>query len=129
VSSRGDVLDPICLWAKRVLVVEDEALIAMHHVDQRRALGCVVLGPVGTVRDALALIATMRPDGVLLDGNLHGELSTAVAETLVRLTVPFLVVTAYRRSLLAHAVLREAPYLSKPYRARDLVARMVETFC
>lgn len=121
--------DPDCLRRKAVLVVEDETLVAMHHADQLRGLGCVVIGPVGTVRDALATIERMRPDAVLLDGNLHGEMSVPVAEALRRQGVPYLVVTGYLQSLLGHPALREAPYLAKPFRVRELVTRMVETFC
>jgi CheY-like chemotaxis protein len=118
-----------CLRSKVVLVVEDEALVAMHHADQLQALGCVVLGPVGTVHEALAAIAHRRPDAALLDANLHGELSVPVAEALRRMGVPYLVVTGYLRSLLAHPALHEAPYLAKPFRSREFVRRMVETFC
>jgi CheY-like chemotaxis protein len=118
-----------CLRSKVVLVVEDEVLVAMHHADQLRALGCVVLGPVGTVRDALAAIEHRRPDAVLLDGNLHGKLSVPVAEALRRMDVPYLVVTGYLRSLLVHPALREAPYLAKPFQSMEFVRRMVETFC
>jgi len=118
-----------CLRRLTVLVVEDEALVALHHADQLRSLGCVVLGPVGTVRDALTMIERRRPDAVLLDGNLHGEMSGPVAEALSRLGVPFLVVTGYLQALLADPSLREAPYLAKPFRSQDLVRRMIETFC
>ncbi|WYK05097.1 response regulator [Cereibacter sphaeroides f. sp. denitrificans] len=66
----------------RVLVVEDEFLIAIDLQLMLEDVGCTVLGPVGTVDDALRILDETRPDVVSLDLNLRGESSVPVAEKL-----------------------------------------------
>lgn len=81
---------------KRVLVVEDEYMLAD---DLRRAFedhGSTVLGPVGNVGDALNTIATGETiDAAVLDLNLGGERAFAVADALVARGVPLLIATGY----------------------------------
>jgi CheY-like chemotaxis protein len=60
-----------------ILVVEDEAMIAMFLEDMLIDLGCRVAGPVGAVAPAIALIESgPRLDGALLDVNLRGAVPT-----------------------------------------------------
>lgn len=76
---------PRDLAGLRVLVIEDESLIAMHVEDLLGQLGCEVVGFAGTVEKALASIASLEMDMVLLDMNLHGMAADPVAEaTLAR---------------------------------------------
>ncbi|MGU3540569.1 response regulator [Methylobacterium sp. A54F] len=90
---------PNALAGRRVLLVEDEYFIAD---DMRRALeerGAEVLGPVGSVDTALALIAeTPRIDGAVLDINLRDVMAYPVADRLRERGVPFLFATGYERS-------------------------------
>ena len=80
----------------RLLVVEDEALVAMLIEDILLDLDCVVIGPVGTVAQALALLHHEEIDGALLDVNLGGgERSYPVADALAARNVPFVFVTGY----------------------------------
>jgi CheY-like chemotaxis protein len=80
----------------RLLVVEDEALVAMLIEDILLDLDCVVIGPVGTVAQALALLHREEIDGALLDVNLGGgERSYPVADALAARDVPFVFVTGY----------------------------------
>src|SRR3954454_765531 len=96
---------------RRVLVVEDEYIVALDLEDTLRALGCEVLGPAASVARALALLARERPDAVTLDLNLLDELAVPVAELLASMGVPFLVVGAYSSAL-------KKPGFSRPARAR-----------
>jgi DNA-binding NarL/FixJ family response regulator len=83
------------LTGLRVLVVEDEFLIALDLGSILDRLGCTVLGPAATVHEALHLLAADPPDVALLDLNLFDGRSTPVAEALVARGVPFAVVSAY----------------------------------
>lgn len=67
----------------RVLVVEDELLVAMEMEEALAQMGCVVLEPAPSVARALALLERKTPDLALLDVNLGRERSTPVAEALL----------------------------------------------
>ena len=90
---------PILLRGKRILVVEDEAIVAMLIEDELLEAGAEVVGPAGSVGDALQLIEAAAADGGLsaavLDINLDGEAVRPVADTLAALGVPFLFATGY----------------------------------
>jgi DNA-binding response OmpR family regulator len=105
------------LAGRKVLVVEDEWVLARALQDTLDRWGCQVLGPFARATDAVAALADRtapRPDLALLDLNLADGTSLPVAERLARLGVPFLLVSAcgsLPRD--AAAVLRAAPYLTK----------------
>jgi CheY-like chemotaxis protein len=105
-----------------VLIVEDELLLAMDYEETLRGEGCTVLGPVGRQSRALALLEHERPNAAILDLNLAGERSTAVAEALEARGVPFVIVSGYADRTLHEPVLRRAPRLQKPLRPQDLVS-------
>ena len=98
----------------RILVVEDDYMLAD---DLRRELdeaGAIVLGPVGTVEDALKAIDTEpRIDGALLDVNLGGEMAFPAGDLLVRRRVPFAFTTGYDDDVIpsrfAHVPLCQKP--------------------
>lgn len=102
----------------RILVVEDEMLIMMQTMDLLEDLGCVPMA-AATIASALTLIAEAPFDAAMLDVNLGGEMSYAVADALVALEVPFVFATGYvgeerRDGYAEHAVLQ------KPFRAHQL---------
>lgn len=105
----------------RILIVEDECFIA----DDARAVlsnsGAEVLGPVPTVAEARALIdAEPRPDAVLLDVNLGGEMTFDLADTLRSRGIPFAFMTGYDRLALG-TWFPGAEILQKPVCAAQLV--------
>ncbi|HSN70097.1 MAG TPA: response regulator [Steroidobacteraceae bacterium] len=82
--------------ARRILVVEDEYLIAADLARQLEAAGVEVLGPVPTVAAALDLLArTSDVDGAVLDVNLRGENVLPVAATIRERGIPFVFATGY----------------------------------
>ena len=83
------------LAGRRILIVEDEALVAMLVEDALLDAGAEVIGPVATVAEAMALLDAGSPDGAVLDLNLAGETSTPVADLLAARGVPFVVATGY----------------------------------
>ena len=108
------------LEGARLLIVEDEPLIAIELQDLLEQRGAAVLGPTPSVQTALAAIESDRPDAALLDVNLRGVRSTPVASVLLAASIPFLLVTGYSRSQLPDPELRKAPIVPKPVIARDL---------
>lgn len=73
---------------KRVLIVEDEPLIAMDIQSHFLENGWVVVGPVGSIEQALKLIDTDMPSLGILDINLHNQNSYTVAEKLQQRQIP-----------------------------------------
>lgn len=110
--------------ARRILVVEDEFLVADHIASTLEDLGYVVVGPVPTIEDALAVIANEPIDCALLDANLDGVSSSSIAEALIERGVPFIVCTGYGLLTLAADILNTAPRLTKPFRNADLAATL-----
>lgn len=98
----------------RVLVVEDEAIVAMLIEDILLDLGCVVLGPAASVDAALRLLEEAPADAAVLDINLSGEMVFPVADELERRSIPFIFSTGYGRAGL-DVLHTDKPVLQKPY--------------
>ena len=81
---------------QRVLVVEDEALVAMELARILTEAGAHVIGPAGDIDDALVLVEAGGIDRALLDINLGGRLITPVAAALTRKSIPFVYLTGYQ---------------------------------
>ncbi|MBX6373219.1 MAG: response regulator [Acetobacteraceae bacterium] len=112
------------LGGRRILVVEDEALVAMLVEDALVDAGGEVLGPVATVADAVALLENeAAPDAAVLDLNLAGETSVPVADVLAARGVPFVVATGYGAAGLPPEH-KDAPVLAKPYDPAELTATL-----
>jgi two-component SAPR family response regulator len=114
------------LAGHRVLVVEDEFLLAMELEALLERNGCEVLGPASTVEWALALIVHDRPDLALLDVNLKGLRATPVAAALRERGVPFVLITGYSRLQLTEPELHAAPRIDKPLTCGDLKRAMAQ---
>jgi DNA-binding NtrC family response regulator len=98
----------------RVLVVEDEALVALQLEDMLTDLGCAVIGPAARVHQALDLLDGCRLDTAVLDLNVAGELVYPVADALARRGVPFIIATGYGAGAVA-VPYRRRPILQKPF--------------
>jgi CheY-like chemotaxis protein len=112
------------LAGRRVLVVEDEAMIALMQVSLLESAGCTVVGPVRRVDAALRAIAEHRVDVAVLDINLFGEPVYPVADALTRRNVPFVFLTGYGDEEIP-PVYRTRRRLVKPWDERELL----ETLC
>jgi CheY-like chemotaxis protein len=99
---------------RRILVVEDEYFIADDLRNALEALGAIVVGPVPTVEDALAIISSQQAiDGATLDVALRGVTSYPVAKLLIEHGVPFVLLTGYDERALPRR-LRSLPRCQKP---------------
>lgn len=97
-----------------ILVVEDELLLADHIVEILQEAGAEIIGPVGTLSGALALLQTIGPlDGAVLDIRLQDEAVYPLADALRERAVPFVFVTGYMAGAIP-ARYRNIPRYEKP---------------
>jgi DNA-binding response OmpR family regulator len=103
----------------RVLVVEDEPVVAMFLEDILQGLGCETVGPAGRLAEGLALAEHEILGAAILDINLVGERSMPIAEVLRRRGVPFAFASGYGAAPEGFETL---PLIEKPYREADIDA-------
>ena len=115
---------------KKILIVEDNAIIAMETIDRVKRLGYGVSGLAATGRDAIRLARAMQPDLILMDINLRGDMDgiEAAVEILRRASVLVIYITAYSDEDTLKRAMASKPfrYLVKPYKERDLYASIEE---
>lgn len=102
------------LAGRKILVVEDDYMIASDLADALRDAGAEVIGPAPSIEAALRLVrAAPEMDAALLDVNLRGEMAFPVADALERRGVPFVFATGYDRAVIparyAHVTRCEKP--------------------
>ena len=108
----------------RVLVVEDEFLIALEVEDAIRRAGGTVIGPVSTLENGLDTAEHGTFDVAVVDMNLRGEVATPIAETLAQRRIPFVAATGYDIARIAPEL--DCPrHLRKPYRSDELIHTLV----
>jgi CheY-like chemotaxis protein len=105
----------------RVLLVEDEALIAMLMEDMLAELACDVAATVGQLDEAIAVAGSQDFDMAFVDVNLRGVPAWPLAEVLRARGIPFAFVTGYGAAGTAGAH-PDVPVLQKPFRSQDLEA-------
>lgn len=98
---------------RRVLLVEDEALVAIMMRDMLTDLGYSVVGPVGDRTTAIAAARQADIEGAVLDLNLRGETTYLVADELNARGIPFIFLTGYDRGVIDRRY-SGAPLLQKP---------------
>jgi two-component SAPR family response regulator len=112
----------------RILIVEDEFLVAMLVEEMLQDLRCEIVGPVSTLEEAIATVRQNHLDGALLDVNLNGKNVSPVADELLGHEVPFILVTGYGGHKADPPVLTRAPRVTKPVNFEQLADRMTEVF-
>ena len=113
-------MDEQMLSGKRALVVEDEMLVLMAIEDMLADLGCTSITAAASIEKALALIEKESFDVAILDVNLNGKRSYAIAKTLSDRGVPFAFSTGYG----GHGVgegYGNGSVLNKPFDNRQLI--------
>ena len=104
---------------RRILIVEDETMIAMMVEDFLTELGWDVVGPAGSLDSALAMAKDADIDAAVLDVNLNGRDSFAAADILGGRNIPFVFASGYGSDGIAHRF-RDVPILTKPFHRDDL---------
>ena len=111
----------LMIQGKRILVVEDEFIVAAMVCDILEDAGAEPIGPFGRVSDALQAISLQSFDAAVLDWNLHGESSEPVAHALSERGVPFVIATGYGA---VDGTFSARPILGKPYVPQVLLNRI-----
>ena len=107
----------------RILVVEDETLIAVMIEDTLVELGCEIVGPTGRLDTALQLANEGKFDAAVLDVTIRGGKVYPVAEQLVAHGIPFVFASGYGDWALPET-LRNKPRLMKPFTISALEDRI-----
>lgn len=103
----------------RILVVEDEALVAIMVADILEAQGATVVGPAASIRKAETLIGDRALDLAVLDVNLGGQSIAPIATLLVKQGTPIVFATGYGER--PSGPWTNAPAISKPFTEFDLL--------
>lgn len=111
------------LQGLRVLLVEDEFLVALDLEQTLRDAGCAIEGPIGDLASALRAVEEGSFDLALLDVNLGGQPVTAVADALAKRSVPMVFCTGYQAARLPERYPGVAT-LMKPFQGADVVAAL-----
>lgn len=106
------------LSGRRVLIVEDESLIAMLAEDFLIELGATVIGPATSIDGAIEMIETQQIDAAVLDLNIRGERSDRVADALRLRRIPIVCATGYGDGAADFA--RGSTIIAKPYSKESL---------
>ena len=114
----------IDLTGLRVLVVEDNALIAAGVGEGLAAAGAAVVGPAARLAAAVELAETAAIDIAVLDVDLDGTPVWPAADALTRRGIPFVLATGHQASIVAPARFRDRPFVNKPFTIRDLAGLM-----
>ncbi|HEU0061645.1 MAG TPA: response regulator [Hyphomicrobiaceae bacterium] len=113
----------------RILVIEDEALVALQLQADLESVGHTVVGPARSLQAGLSLAKDETIDLALVDVSLGRETSAPIADELLARKVPFAFVTGYSDTAVLPEHLRKMPRLSKPYVLADvrrIIARLLD---
>ena len=113
------------LTGKRILVLEDEFLIALEASEALEQFGATVVGPAHDIDTALELVRSKTIDGALLDINIRGSLSLPVAAALEEKGVPVVFATGYGDSFES---VQQGAVIGKPYTRSQLAEAFEQQF-
>ncbi len=105
----------LSLANRRILVAEDEGLIALDLETLLQGFGCEVIGPLSRLEDVLAAIQTQPMDGALLDVNLRGRQVFEILPEFISRRIPVVLTSGYDDATHFPSMFRELPRLVKPF--------------
>ncbi|SFV35454.1 CheY chemotaxis protein or a CheY-like REC (receiver) domain [Devosia crocina] len=114
------------LGGRRVLIVEDEYMLAMDLVEHVSRLGAEVFGPVASLNEAEQLVRS-GIDCAVLDINVRGEMSFGLADNLARHGVPFVFATGYECAMIPERF-SGVKCCTKPCLPQDVAAMLASLF-
>lgn len=113
------------LSTKRILILEDDVLLALDAAETIEEMGAVVVGPAHRIESAMTLLDSEQPHAALLDVNIAGSSSAEVAARLLRSGVPFVLATGYGAQ---HDIPGSRTVIDKPYNRKQLQAALIDLF-
>jgi len=105
---------------QRILVAEDESLIALDLERMLESFGCEVVGPVSSVAEVLEYATKGSFDGALLDVNLRGQQIFEILPKLENLGLKLIITSGYNDLTLFPAAFHRVPRIPKPFDEREL---------
>jgi two-component SAPR family response regulator len=99
----------------RILLAEDEGLIALDVEAMLQGFGCEVVGPLSDLEDILLAIQAQPLDGALLDVNLRGRQVFDILPEFISRNIPVVLTSGYDDASLFPREFRELPRISKPF--------------
>ena len=108
-----------------VLVAEDNVVIGMSLTELLADVGCIVLGPVTSVTEALAMLDRRRPDVTLLDHSLADGTAKPVSEALDAMGVPYALLTGDAAEFFGGS----APVIEKPFESAAVLQVVAQLLC
>jgi CheY-like chemotaxis protein len=106
------------LTGLRVVVVEDESLVAMLLEDTLVDMGCTVVAIASELGEAREVLSSADFDAAILDVNLNGSRTFEIAVSLAQRRIPFVFSTGYGANILPDHF-RGVPVLTKPFRQEE----------
>jgi DNA-binding response OmpR family regulator len=103
----------------RILIVEDEPIVALNYASILQDAGYEIVGPVGTINEGISVIESEHVDGAVLDINLGGVSVDPIVTALTGRRVPYLFVSGFRA--LSHPYRNGATFVEKPCTATELL--------
>lgn len=126
-TGEGIQSSPTTLGHARILLVEDDFIVAFDMQTMLEEHGAEVVGPAASVAQARALLSGAKPNVAVLDVNLNGELVFPLTEDLQQRGIPFVFATAYADDeRLYPASAKQAPRLAKPVLPNVLVRQIAK---
>lgn len=113
------------LAGMRLLLVEDQMLVAMEVESFLKDIGCEVIGIAGTLEQAMRLSRELAFDATIVDVNLDGEMAWPAVDVLLERNIPFVLASGYGSSAFPQAY-RDMTQLEKPVGRNELQRALVE---
>jgi CheY-like chemotaxis protein len=113
------------LTGRKVLVVEDEAMIAGLIETTLGEAGCLIVGPFATLEQAFETLERERLDAALLDIRLNGRDVYAVADALNTRGIPFIFISGFTQKQMPPGY-RKCPYIAKPFTPDAILALLAK---
>lgn len=124
-ASRRDAAFPPTLKGARVLVLEDNGILAEELRELLQQFECNVIGPVKTAAAAEEVLREQVIEAAVLDINLNGERTFAPADAMRDAGIPFLFISGYSRSSVPERF-KDVPFLEKPVVHAELASAVSE---
>jgi len=112
---RAQSLPDDSLVDRRILLAEDEGLIALDLESMLQGFGCRVIGPLSELDDIVDAIRSGPVDGALLDVNLRGRQVFEILPEFICRNIPVVLTSGYDDATLFPYAFRELPRISKPF--------------
>ena len=120
------------MTGKKILIVEDNAIVALELKERLSRIGYAIVGIAGTGHDAINLARKTEPDLILMDINLKGDMDgIMVAEQIGTFRkVPVIFITACSNEETKNRAMKIAPaaYLVKPFKEQELYSSIEKAF-